>query len=229
MRIPIKKVLTIIITIIAISAFGIVFARAFFYYPSDEIYLPEDVDREIIQEIVENGGGTVVIKANIAIAKKANFSAIEKPVSAPAITMRLTIPKIGIDAKVQEVGITSKGAMAAPRNFFQVGWYKYGAYPGETGSAVMAGHVDNGIALPAVFHDLPLLEIGDDIYIETKDGKKLHFKVSGQSVHDFDTAPAEVFNESGGKFLKLITCTGSWIKELRTHDKRLIIKATLVE
>ena len=68
--------------------------------------------------------------------------------------MRISIPAIKVDAKIQEVGITAKGNMAAPRTFSEVGWYKYGPRPGETGSAVLAGHVDNGIAFPAVFSKL---------------------------------------------------------------------------
>src|SRR5688572_8435793 len=57
---------------------------------------------------------------------------------------RLEIPSLGIDAAVQEVGITKKGTMGVPRGYDEAGWYKYGAAPGELGSAVLAGHLDNG-------------------------------------------------------------------------------------
>src|SRR5258708_38380056 len=58
---------------------------------------------------------------------------------------RLDIPVLNIDAAVLQVGIARSGHMAVPPNFTDVGWYKYGSLPGQKGSAVMAGHVDNGL------------------------------------------------------------------------------------
>ncbi len=218
-----KKVIIALLTIVAISAFGILFVRAFYYFPSDEVPLPG----ELVEEVVAGSGGALVIDS--ASPQKPTTVSKPKPVPIPEISMKLIIPKIKVDAKVSEVGITSKGNMAAPRSFSGVGWYKYGPKPGEIGSAVMAGHVDNGIALPAVFNKLDNLVIGDDIYVETKEKKSLHFRVTAKNVYDFDAAPPEVFSDKSGKLLKLITCTGSWLKEFRTHDKRLVVTAVLVE
>lgn len=206
MNIRIKKILILILITIFAIAFTILFLRALFYFPSDEISLPP----EIAQEVINKDQTTL-------------------PILVSTEFMRLIIPKINLNAEVKQVGITSKGNMAAPRKFSEVGWYKYGVYPGFTGSAVLAGHVDNGIALPAVFSNLKDLIVGDDIYMNVKDGEKLHFVVVGHTVYNFDSAPKEVFAEKNGKFLKLITCTGNWLKEFRTHDKRLVVKAVLVE
>jgi sortase (surface protein transpeptidase) len=90
----------------------------------------------------------------------------EKELAAPA---RIRIPSIGVDAFVQDVGIGKSGNMAVPTNYDDVGWYRYGPAPGEKGSAVIDGHVDNGFGLPAVFSRLSELEAGDDIYIDTED------------------------------------------------------------
>jgi sortase A len=217
-----NKTIILILTIVALVAFGAVFVRAFYYYPSDEVPLPNEIVEGLIQENGVEGSPTIEeIEEIVKPPSKEETAAIA--------SMRLVIPKIKVDARVQEVGLTSKGNMAAPRNFSDVGWYKYGAFPGETGSAVLAGHVNNGVALPAVFSRLDDLGIGDDIYIRTKDGKELHYRVSGHTVYDFDSSPPEVFNENDGKYLKLITCTGTFMKDLRTHDKRLVVKAVLVE
>src|SRR3989338_4745845 len=51
--------------------------------------------------------------------------------------LRIQIPSLGIDAKVQEVGITKTYSMGVPSNFQDVGWYKYGPVPGHVGSAVI--------------------------------------------------------------------------------------------
>lgn len=141
----------------------------------------------------------------------------------------LTIPKININADVQKVGITAKGNMATPRNFADVGWYKFGAMPGEMGSAVLAGHVNNGLSLPAVFANLDLLQSGDDVYVTDSSGQRLHFKVRSKAVYDFDANVPEVFTQNDGRYLKLITCTGVWQEDFRTHNKRLVVTAVLVD
>ena len=53
--------------------------------------------------------------------------------------VRLEIPKLGLDVHVQQAGIIAGNRMAAPTNFTDVAWYKYGPAPGELGSAVIAG------------------------------------------------------------------------------------------
>src|SRR4051812_45178718 len=54
--------------------------------------------------------------------------------------VRLIIPSLNVDTKVQDVGIGKSGNMAVPSNYTDAGWYRYGATPGQVGSAVMDGH-----------------------------------------------------------------------------------------
>ncbi|MFZ3011787.1 MAG: class F sortase [Minisyncoccia bacterium] len=143
--------------------------------------------------------------------------------------INISIPEIGVDAKIQQVGITQKGNMATPSNFLDVGWYKYGTIPGEKGSAVIAGHVNNELGLAAVFGKLGDLAVGDDVYVTMEKDKQLHFQVTEMKMYDFDASGEEVFNEDDAKFLKLITCTGSWVEKLKTHNKRLVVSAILIE
>lgn len=143
---------------------------------------------------------------------------------------RLKIPSLDIDAKVKEVGLTKDGAMATPGNFTDVGWYAAGTIPGDMGSAVMDGHVDNALALPGVFKDLHRTELGDDIYVIAEDGTTLHFVVSSIDSYEYDSAPTEeIFNERTAARLKLITCGGTWLSELKTYDKRVVVTADLVK
>ncbi len=196
-----KKTLIKIIVFIALCAIGWILFSALYYAPSDEIPLSASV-------------------AQSALADKSADS---------TYPVRLVIPKINLDTKVDEVGITRKGNMATPSNFFDVGWYKYGTVPGNTGSAIIAGHVDDGFALPAVFFYLKNLRKGDDIYLTTKDGSVLHFVVAKSDVYDFNADASGVFSDKSGKLLKLITCTGTWLEEFRTHNQRLVVTAELVE
>lgn len=142
---------------------------------------------------------------------------------------RLRIPAISVDALVQHVGLTAKKAMANPTNFTDVGWYKYGTIPGERGSAVMAGHVDNGLGLNGVFKNLKNLKKGDDIYVLDEEGTQIHFKVTAINHYKYDEAPAEdIFNESSKNLLRLITCGGKWLKEAKTYDERVVVTAERV-
>lgn len=143
------------------------------------------------------------------------------PLQHPA---RLIIPKLRIDADVQNVGVNADGNMGVPSNFADVGWYKYGAVPGGPGSAVMAGHVDNGLGLSGVFKHLNELEEGDEIIVERHDGKRLTFVVTGKRAYPYDAVPTEiVFNPTGSERLNLITCEGAWVKSAKTYDQRLVV------
>ena len=153
------------------------------------------------------------------------------PISPEELPSRLIIPKLEVDAEVQRLGVTSTGNMAAPDNFTDVSWYKYGTVPGRRGSAVMAGHEDNAISLPGVFYDLHKLEIGDDIYVTREDGERLHFRVVEEVVYAYDDPEplTKIFNRDDGTYLNLITCAGDWVESAKTNDKRLVIYAKLVE
>ncbi|MDB5194908.1 MAG: Peptidase sortase [Parcubacteria group bacterium] len=147
------------------------------------------------------------------------------PVEQP---LRLTIPALAIDAAVQQVGVNAKGNMGVPSNFTDVAWYKYGTAPGQVGSAVIDGHVDNGLALAGVFKRLAGMKPGDDIYIQTKEGHALHFKVEEVQSYAIADVPLEkVFNRADRPRLNLITCTGAWVQNQKTYDRRFVVYAVL--
>jgi sortase (surface protein transpeptidase) len=74
------------------------------------------------------------------------------------------------------------------------------------------------------------VQTGDDIYVATDQGKKLHFKVTHTAVHPLSSmVPDELFNRGGGKYLHLITCAGQLTEDGSTYTHRLVVYATLVE
>jgi LPXTG-site transpeptidase (sortase) family protein len=142
-------------------------------------------------------------------------------VSDPA---RLIIPALDIDAVVQHVGRNAKGSMAVPTNYTDVGWYRQGPRPGQSGSAVIDGHVNNGLGLSGVFERLHELKAGDDVYVRREDGTRIHFVVTGSRSYPYTEAPTEViFNPAGSERLNLITCDGDWLPEAKTYDERLVV------
>ena len=69
-----------------------------------------------------------------------------KPValSASRPTM-LEIPALGVRTEVSPVGLDADGSIAAPPldRAFETGWYSDSPSPGQVGSAIIVGHVDD--------------------------------------------------------------------------------------
>jgi len=142
---------------------------------------------------------------------------------------RLQIPKLQVDANVQKAGIAKSGNIAVPSNFTDVAWYKYGSLPGQAGSAVMDGHVDNALSLPGVFKHLGTLAKGDNIYVQTVGGTQLHFVVSDVEIYPVADVPmTDITRTVGPPRLVLITCDGAWVQSQKMYDQRLVVYASLV-
>ena len=138
----------------------------------------------------------------------------------------LKVPSLGISAKVEEVGRKADGTMGTPADFMNVGWWSEGSKPGEKGSAVFDGHVNNGLTKAGVFQHLSQIRPGDYVTVSDADGRTLVYEVAKTDLYDTDRAPlAEIFSTTGPSRLVLITCDGEWIEEERTFDKRLVVIA----
>ncbi len=151
--------------------------------------------------------------------------------SVSAVPLRLRIPRIGVDATIQSVGLTTDGSgeMAVPTNFTDVGWYEKGPRPGALGSAVIAGHY-NGRNVPrGVFFDLHRLETGDHVLV-TDEARVTHtFKVVAVRTYTHDAPTAEVFvGTDMSARLNLITCAGNWLSALRVFEERTVVFTELV-
>lgn len=153
------------------------------------------------------------------------------PATHPA---RVRIPALGIDAKVEELGIVAGNRMQAPSNFTDIGWYKYGAVPGTRGTAVMYGHLDNGLGLSGVFKNLKDLKVGDDVFVQTQSGDVLHFQVTERVAYPYQEVPPSVLGQgaqSAASRISFITCSGTGIYDKTvgfTYDHRLVVTAGYV-
>lgn len=148
------------------------------------------------------------------------------PVGAP---VRLQIPKIGVNAAVESVGLTPDGAMGVPQNHDNVAWYNLGPKPGEPGQAVIDGHVDSTTG-PAVFWDLNKLKPGDQIIVVGSDKIARKFVIRTIEAYPEDQAPLQkIFGPAPGTHLNLITCDQStpFDHSRHTYLGRLVIYADL--
>jgi sortase (surface protein transpeptidase) len=139
------------------------------------------------------------------------------------VPVRIQIPRIQVDAEVEKVGILENGQMGVPKEEMNVGWFEPGYKPGQSGSAVLAGHVDNKTG-PSIFFYLKTLEKGDKVLITGEDGTTLSFVVKNLASYKTEESPiGYIFGKSDIPRLNLITCTGTYNKKTRQHEKRLVV------
>ncbi len=150
------------------------------------------------------------------------------PTSTPGVVVpaRLTIPSLGVNAPVENVGLKADGTMGTPQNFNDVSWYSLGAKPGEAGSSVFAGHVNNALSRAGVFENLSKIQKGDYVVVSDSGGHSKVFRVQSVSEYEKDASTDTIFATSGPQQLVLITCDGDWVPGQKTFDMRLVVIAT---
>ncbi|MFG2632830.1 class F sortase [Streptomyces sp. NPDC048362] len=134
------------------------------------------------------------------------------PALAPSPPTRIRIPAIRVDAPLMGLALTRSGSLDVPppeqKNL--AGWYEAGTLPGETGTAVVAGHVDNTEG-PAVFYDLGALRRGARIEVDRQDGSVAVFAVDAVEVYSARAFPDDkVYGAAPRPELRVITCGGGY-------------------
>ena len=145
-----------------------------------------------------------------------------------AIPVRISIPAIGVSAALIPLRLNRDHTLQVPRNFAQTGWFLGGPEPGETGAAVVAGHVDSKRG-PAVFYRLRALMRGDKIRFTLADGTIVRFVVTGSKAVKKKRFPAAVvYKSTPGPTLRLITCDGAFDRSTGHYVDNYIVFAKLL-
>ena len=147
--------------------------------------------------------------------------------STPAVLLpaRLRIPSLSVNAAVEPVGKKADGSMGTPKDFDDISWYSPGAKPGEAGSAVFAGHVNNGLLKSGVFEHLSLIQKGDYVLVDDASGRSKIYRVYSVETYEPNAPTDALFATTGQEQLVLITCDGAWVPKAKTFDKRLVVVA----
>ena len=175
----------------------------------------------------------------------ADSSIDEKPVTdkelqshtVPATHPRyIEIPKLGIaQARVTRVGVTATNMLDVPKNLDDAGWYAKSSTPGTGAGVVMIDGHNGGVTRNGVFAKLDTLTRGDQVSLERGDGKRFTYEI--QDVRDM---PLDWVNKEGMKEmmrsidpqkegLSLITCSGKWVPKDKVFDRRVLVRATILE
>lgn len=148
----------------------------------------------------------------------------------PGTPKSIDIPKIGVSANIENVGLDSEGKMDVPKNVYNVGWYELGFRPGEKGSAVVAGHLDGVNGEPVIFFNLNSLNQGDFVTITDDKNNKYRFVVYDKRVYPYDQLPlTDIFASNENTSLNLITCDGVFDRQSRNYSQRLVVYSRLTE
>jgi sortase A len=164
--------------------------------------------------------------ATLTPSPTATPTPIHKP--ADGDPTRITIPAIGVDAKVVTVGIVEQVVDGVKQKVWEVADYAAGfhggmARPGHVGNTVISGH--NNIR-GEVFRDLSKLKPGDDIYLWVGPSP-YRYKVSVVYRLPVKDAPPEVLERNlrwilptDDQRLTLVSCWPYW-----SNTHRIVVVA----
>lgn len=140
----------------------------------------------------------------------------------------IRIPEIGVIARVKNLGTTPEGAVDAPKNINDAGWYNGSVRPGSArGSSLIVAHV-SGWTAPGVFKNINKLAVGSVFEVEKGNGEKIKYSVKKKQqipldqVNMSEILGAEV---AGQHDIKLMTCSGKYNKDTKTYEDRYVVYA----
>ncbi len=137
----------------------------------------------------------------------------------------LTIDRIAVRARILPMSVNNDGAVQAPINIYDSGWYTGSAKPGQKGAAFIDAHA-SGMTREGLFAYLDKLKKDDTLSVELGSGEVLKYKVvhtEAQKLDAIDMAKVLRPYADVREGLNLMTCTGSWVKDKNTYDSRVIV------
>jgi sortase (surface protein transpeptidase) len=143
--------------------------------------------------------------------------------------VHLSIPIIGLSLPLSVLTLNKDGTVNVPTNFAEPGWYSGDRSPGQKGSAVILGHVDNYHG-PAAFFYLDRLRLGNRVYVTLADGKHLIFAVIGERMYKKTNFPdALVYGARNYPALQLVTCGGIFDPSTGHYLSNIVVFTALIK
>ncbi len=140
----------------------------------------------------------------------------------------VAIPSIGVTSDLVHLGLNADRTIQVPVSYGEAGWYDLGPSPGQTGPAVIVGHVDSK-AGPGVFYRLGALAVGATIVVTLADHATATFAVSSVAEYPKDSFPTQlVYGALDYPALRLITCGGTFDSHTGHYLSNIVAFARLV-
>ena len=182
---------------------------------------------------VRGGNHALPAPAPSPTAKRFAAAAKTPPAVATLATVRsvptnLSIPAIGLSVSLSTLGTNADGTVQVPTDVQQPGWFRLGPSPGQVGSAVILGHVDNYTG-PGVFFQLRTLVAGDQVYVTLSDGDTAQFGVRSVAMYSKQQFPDQgVYASHGSSALQLVTCGGVFDHQTGSYLSNIVVYSSLV-
>jgi hypothetical protein len=147
---------------------------------------------------------------------------------ARSLPVTLRIPSIGVTVPLSTLGLNFDGTVQVPSDYQQPGWFRLGPTPGQVGSAVILGHVDDHKG-PAVFFQIRSLVRGDQVNVTLADGVTAQFAVTSVAMYSKPDFPAQqVYGSHGSSALQLVTCGGAFDRQSGSYLSNIVVYTSLV-
>ncbi|SNS00129.1 class F sortase [Blastococcus mobilis] len=154
------------------------------------------------------------------------------PATPVALPVSVNIPSIDVQSELITVGLNPDGTLEVPQpgpDYDKAAWFRDSPRPGETGPAVIEGHVDSAANGPSVFYDLGRMTAGDRVEVGRADGSVATFEVYDIRVVPKDDFPTLlVYGNTTGPELRLITCGGPFDSSAGSYVDNVIVFARQV-
>jgi len=215
----IQRVPLFIIIVSALACIGIGFVGYMLLFNKDEQQLlPISSSETPVAEnadVAQEGSDETPVVANTLDSYKV---AADEP-------RILRIDSIKLAAKIRPMSVNSAGAIQAPINIYDSGWYTGSSKPGDYGAMFIDGHA-SGATRQGLFAYIDTLQNGAIVSVEKGDGQVLTYKVVHVETVSKDSVDMQkvlrTYNNAK-EGLNLMTCTGKWINDEKTYDKRAVV------
>ncbi|WP_435057315.1 sortase domain-containing protein [Streptomyces sp. bgisy060] len=152
------------------------------------------------------------------------------PARPPALPESISIPRLGVRAPVDSVGVTPDGQVVVPEDPDRLGWYRFSPAPGTGGgSSVIVGHVDamgRGLGVLAVLGEA---REGDRVLLGRRDGTEVTYRVvARRTIAKTALGESGAFRRDGEPVLTLITCVGPYLPDGGGYQNNLVVTAAEV-
>lgn len=160
----------------------------------------------------------------------------QQPPSAPRATPPLAgmswsvptavrIPDVGLNVDLVPVHLSGDRKLPLPEDPARASWLASSVAPGERGTSIIAGHVDDPDG-PAAFYNLSAVKPGMHIDVSRTDHTTARFTIDAVAVYPQDHFPdTAVYGPTPGPSLRLLTCTG-WDASTHEYRDNVVVYAT---
>lgn len=186
--------------------------------------------RPVVAHGASRGSATTRLDTPAPVSTKSTATG---PVLPRSLPLSVRIPAIGVDSRLQYVGLNRDGTIQVPPlngspSMNEAAWYKYSPTPGQEGPSIIEGHIDSAVAGPSVFFRLGALRPGDHVDVTLEDGTVAVFRVDGVRRYTKAAFPtATVYGNIDYAGLRLITCGGPFDSATHHYLDNTVVFASL--